>query len=118
MADYQLRARIPHELADSISEIVETINTTVPGAEATISTVARYALNDYVRRFHPRVDGSTLFVELPIKGLSTEQMESVLSALNTLHAIDPVADSVAQAKQKVESDLLSAEIQVLMAKRK
>lgn len=51
MADRQIRVRIPVETADGVNKIIERINKEMPGAEATISTVTRYALQDYVKRY-------------------------------------------------------------------
>lgn len=115
MADYQLRARIPNELADEVKEIAETINTEVPGAEATISTIARYALQDYTRKFDPRIKGETLFLEIPVKGLEKNQLEVVLKALKDIQSVSP---TVGKEIEQVENKVLDFELQELITKRK
>ncbi|WML42704.1 hypothetical protein [Neobacillus sp. PS3-40] len=117
MADYQLRARIPHELADEVKAVIETINESVPGAEATFSTVARYALQDYAKRFHPKIKGETLFLELPIKDLKKEQLEVISKALQDINSVVKTAD-VERVKMEIENKILSEEIAELMAARK
>jgi len=56
MSDYQLRARIPNELADEVKKIAEEINKETPGAGATISTIARHALNEFVINYKAKND--------------------------------------------------------------
>jgi len=50
MADYQIRARIPQELAEEVKGIVERVNNEIPFADATISSVTRQALQEFVNR--------------------------------------------------------------------
>lgn len=113
MSEYQLRARIPHELADEVKAIVEDINSVLPEAEATFSTVARYALRDYVRRAHQRQAG-IVPIEIPTQGRSLDELKVIRSALSVLEGLADVSEAIS----KVESAITSAEIHVLMEERR
>ena len=89
MADYQLRARIPHELADKMKEIVEELNAAVPEAEVTMSTVSRYALKEYVRLYDERMNNGLITCEIPVNDLKEDELEKVMEAFKLLNSVHP-----------------------------
>lgn len=98
MADYQLRARIPHELADEIKELVDYVNERFPGVEATFSTVSRQALQEFVRR-SSFGEKRIISLELPMKDLNSEQLETVRQGLEL---ISTVFTEAKEAESKVQ----------------
>lgn len=54
MSDNIHRVRLPQELANEVNDIIEVINREVPGANASFSSVARIALQDYAVKFRQR----------------------------------------------------------------
>jgi hypothetical protein len=116
MADYQLRARIPHELADQVKDLIEEVNEAFPAAEATFSTVARQALESFVKR---SLFGRNKIVslELPIKDLGKEQLQQVLDGLSLI--FDVVKDEkIKDAMERVISDIEMCEFREYKEKRK
>lgn len=51
MGDNQLRARVSDQLSKEVESIIKDINDNVPGAGATVSSVVRYALEEYVKNY-------------------------------------------------------------------
>lgn len=102
MSDYQLRARIPHELADEVKDLIEEVNEKFPAAEATFSTVARQALQDTIR--HSRFfENKIIPLELPIKDLKKDELEVVLQGLTL---ISSVIQTPEDTKNRVEDAIL------------
>lgn len=87
MADYQLRARIPHELADEVKEIVEELNTTFPEAEVTMSTVSRHAIKEYVRLYNERMNNGLITCEVLVNDLNETELEKVMKAFELLNSV-------------------------------
>ena len=86
MADYKLQARISEELELQIKTIAEKIQKENPEAEASISTICRYALEDYIKRYNGKKNKNTLFLEIPIAGLNMEEMMKVDENIKSLKA--------------------------------
>lgn len=86
MSNQQLRARVPAELVEEIKEIAETIENENPGAEATTSTITRYALLDYVQRYNAKKHDHSVFLELPIK-IPNEDLEQIAEHLIAIRKI-------------------------------
>ena len=89
MADYQLRARITHELADKVKEIVEELNTAFPEGEVTISTVSRYAIKEYLRLYDERMNNGLVTCEIPVNDLEEKELEKVMEAFKLLNSVRP-----------------------------
>mgnify|MGYP001241810714 FL=1 len=81
--------RLPKELVNDVTDIIEKITEDVPGAAATYSSVARHALIDYVMRNHP-TKRTAVSIELPLRrlhALSEEELEKLMHALSTVKVI-------------------------------
>lgn len=89
MADYQLRARIPHELADKVKKIVKELNTAFPEAEVTMSTVSRYAIKEYVRLYNERMEKGLITCEVLVNDLNETELEKVMEAFKLLNSVRP-----------------------------
>ncbi|MBP1920958.1 hypothetical protein [Youngiibacter multivorans] len=49
MGDYQLRARIPQETADKLFKIMQELQEKTEGADVTLSSVTRQAVDNYIK---------------------------------------------------------------------
>lgn len=121
MGDYKLQARIPHELADEVKDIVEEINEFFPETEATFSTIARHALKEYIRKY--RSNGDTLFIEVPMEDMDLEDIERVKQALLTIpggfnKTVEIALDQLEQRVFRIKSDEQTKEIKSLIEKRR
>ena len=105
MADYQLRARIPHELADKVKEIAEELNAAVPEAEVTMSTVSRHALKEYVRLYNERMNNGLVTCEISVNDLNETELEKVMKAFELLNSVRPTVSEkeMTQLKNKINS---------------
>lgn len=95
MADYQLRARIPNELAEEVKNIADVIQEENPGAEATISTISRFALKDYVKRYNSKRGNTALFLELNTV-LPNEDIDKLIEHLIAIRGIYQNVDNSIQ----------------------
>lgn len=87
MPDRQLRARVPEDLADAVDKIVDNINDDVPGAGASVSSILRYAIQDYINRYEGTRRRDTIFLEIPIEDLRYEELNKVTDLLIDLETI-------------------------------
>lgn len=117
MADYQLRARIQHELADEVKEIVEWLNDLVPEAEATMSTVCRFALKEYVRKNKLVREEDGALLELPLEGLNSQELAVIYQAVTNIGEVISNR-SIKDAKEKLKNKLQTTEMFELIEKRK
>jgi hypothetical protein len=82
--DRQLRARVSEEVISEVEKIAVEIERENPGAEANVSTITRYAIHDYLRRYNGRKSG-TVFLEIPLGGLiCNEDLNVIFNALTEI----------------------------------
>lgn len=117
MGDYQLRARLPHELADDVKEVVEWLNETVPEAEVTMSTISRYALKEYVRKSKLVREENGLLLELPLKGLTSEEVASICKSVEAISKVI-TNKNIDEAKSILKSKVETLELFELIEKKK
>lgn len=110
MSEYQLRARIPHELADEIKTIIEETNEKFPHVEATFSSVAREALQATARQIKLHGEG-VVFLELPLKNLDKSQLEAVKQGLESISAVLPGQKALEEALRRTEDRIEWQEFQ-------
>lgn len=116
MADKQVGSRIPEDVAKRIDVISEEISAAVPEANVSTSTIIRYAIIDYVKRYDTKSEGNLLFdFEIPVNDLEKNQLEVILKALKDIELVLPtVKDNIKQLENKI----LNLELKELIAKRK
>lgn len=117
MADYQLRARIPHELADEVKGIVEELNEVLPEAEATMSTVSRFALKEYVRQYKIKHKKRGIILEIPTSDLTISGAKAIHEALDIISKVFPSKD-LEERKELLKGDIQMLELQEIIAKKK
>jgi hypothetical protein len=113
MADRQLRARVSEEVLSEVEHIAEILEKENPGAEASVSTIVRFAVQDYVRRFKGKRNQDTLIFEIPIEGLSEEELDTIFDAVTTIEdvienkPVSPRRESFLYSLKDVTKTLLS-----------
>lgn len=78
MADYQLRARIPQETADKLFEVMKDLQERTEGADVTISSVIRQAVDDYIK------SKEDLNVTVPAKRLKSAEAKRLYEMFESL----------------------------------
>lgn len=65
MADYQLRARIPQELADKLFKVMKEVQEETKVADVTTSSITRAAIEQYVKNHEEDKKQETLIIKFP-----------------------------------------------------
>lgn len=86
MADKQVRARVSEDVSEKIDSIVGEINDKVPEANVNVSSILRYAIEEYVKRYDAKQNDSAVFVELPTM-LPNEDLEALCENLIAIRKI-------------------------------
>ncbi len=82
MSDYQLRARVPQEAADKLFEVMKDLQERTEGADVTISSVIRQAVEDYIK------SKEDLIVSAPAKRLKAKEAEKLIEMFRSLEDKD------------------------------
>ena len=67
MADYQLRSRIPQELADELFKEIKDLQERTTGADVTVSSITRAALEQFLQNSKNEKDNKYIKIFLPIR---------------------------------------------------
>lgn len=82
MADYQLRARIPQGTADKLFEVMKDLHERTEGADVTISSVIRQAVDDYIEA------KEDLRISVPANRLKAKEAEMLIQMFKGLQGED------------------------------
>jgi len=132
MADYKLQVRIPQELADELFQTMKEMQEEMAGADVTVSSIARYALQNYVERYEAVKDGNKIFIPLDLTSLSVDELKQFQDLLDMAGdkaeadagdkriwwLFDYIAGGVLQARHRREMGALLSPEDVLKAARK
>lgn len=80
MGDYQLRARIPQEMATELFEVIKDIQEETEVGDITISNVTRSAIDDFIKKYNKK----TLNIELDNSLLTDKVLDNVSYIINDL----------------------------------
>lgn len=76
MADKQIRARVTEELSAKIDSVVDEINKKVPEANVNVSSILRYAVEEYLKRYDAKNADTAVFLGFPTT-LPNEDLEEL-----------------------------------------
>lgn len=89
MSKKQVTFRIDESIYKECEKIGKDIASKNPGAEANFSTIARYAIEEYLKEYkNQKVESRTL--EIPIKDLTNIQAAEIIGAIKNM--IDIIQD--------------------------
>ncbi len=86
MSDRQLRARVSEDIVEEVERIAAELEQQNPGVEANISTITRYAIHDYIRRYNGKKNG-TVFMEVPLGSICNEDLEIVFKSITEIREV-------------------------------
>jgi len=65
MADYQLRSRIPQELADKLFQVMKEVQEETTVADITVSSMTRAAIEQYIKTHEEKKNRETIVIKIP-----------------------------------------------------
>jgi hypothetical protein len=115
MADYKLQVRIPQELADELFQTMKEKQEKMAGADVTVSSIARYALEKCVEDYRATKKCEKIFIPLNVASLSVDELKQFQDLLDMAgdkakadgsahiwRLFDDVASYVMQARHRKE----------------
>jgi hypothetical protein len=82
--DSMLRVRLTQRQSDELDSIIDELQTQIPEASVTTSSIARYALEKYVSDHIAKRDGTKLFIEVNTAIASEEDIKTLYDLISKL----------------------------------
>lgn len=77
MADYQLRARIPQELADRLFQVIKDLQEQTDIADVTTSSVTRAAIETFIKDHEGKKSRKSIKIEIDNSKVNNEDLQTI-----------------------------------------
>ncbi len=82
--DSMLRVRLTQRQSDELDSIIAELQSQMPEASVTTSSIARYALEKYVSDYISKRDGTKIFIEIGTADATDEDIKNLYNLVSKL----------------------------------